>query len=279
MDVWMGTLGDTSLPPGLKAHLLRIDEQSLDRSTLPLYRERYAARIALLEALASRAMDDLTAAFEAVDTYREAREPKDGIAERALKAVLLRTLIAADTPEVQAMAEAHFRKAWNFSDKTSALRCINISDHPGRLELMQEVRELWKDHLNGYTTYLAITASGTHDDVFDLIAQEERQPEFRIEHPSHSRMLYLPMGSNNKMLWTDRGIEWLTETVVKLAPVNENTALHLLDTLRQVHQLPGDLKPLVLRALETMSDRVPADRAPSVAGRIKSYLKAPPSGA
>ena len=48
LDLYGAVLRDESLRPGLKSYLLRIDEQSLDRAFLPCYRERYAARQALL---------------------------------------------------------------------------------------------------------------------------------------------------------------------------------------------------------------------------------------
>jgi len=270
--LWANILVDTSLSPGLKAYLLRVDEQSLDRSTLPMYRERYAARIALLGDLARRYTSELTTAFEAVDTYSRGSEPKDGIEDRKLKAVLLRTLIEADTPAVHALSERHFRKAWNFSDKASALSCICLSGHPRRAQLLEEAYGLWGHHLNGYTTYLSTAASGRDDGVFERIALEEQRAQFHMEHPSHCRALYLPMAANNKLLWTDRGINWAAETVIKLAPVNENTALRLVDAFRQVQNLADDLKPKVLKALETMQGGIDAAKSPSIAGRIQAYL-------
>jgi len=271
-ETWAAVLREPDLPPGLRAYLLRIEEQSLDRTTLPMYRERYAARIRLLETLATRYTAELAAAFDAVDTYRRGAAPEEGIEERKLKAVLLRTLVEAGTPDVHRMAEDHFRRAWNFSDKASALRCINVSTHPRKPEFLEEAFGAWQHHLNGYTTYLAVVASGPHDDVFDLIAREEARPEFNIEHPGHSRALYLPVASNNRMLWTDAGIDWLARTVARLAPVNENTAIRLAAAFQHVARLSDDLKPRVVKALEAMREGVDAAKSASVAGRIRAYL-------
>jgi len=269
-----GTIArDTSLPPGLKAYFLRVDEQSLDRSFLTSYRERYNARIKLLKTIAGCHLADLVKAFNAVDTYAPAVNPKDGIEQRSLKAVLLRVLVEANTTDVHKLAADHFHRAWNITDRISALNCINVSDHPERRNLLDEGYRLWKDHLSAYSSYLQIVGSGTHDDVFDMIAEEERRSSFRIEHPTHSRALYLPMSGNNKMLWTDKGIEWVAEKVIKLATVNENTAIRLLACFQQARNLADDLKKKVFAALETMRGGVNETSCPSVAGRINAYLE------
>jgi aminopeptidase N len=274
--VWLDTVAalvrDGSLPPGLKAYLLRIDEQPLDRAVLFRYREQHRARSRLLNAAAAHCTAELLDAFHGVDTYAPAAAPRDGIDQRRLKAVLLRTLIELDTPEVQALAELHFRRAWNITDKTSALACIHISNHPRRRELLEEGCELWREHLAAYVSYLAIVGTGVHDDVFEMIEREERRPGFHLEHPSHSRALFLPLAANNKMIWTGRGLEWLTATAIRMAPINENTTNRLIACFQQVNHLSDDLRPAVLAALRTMAARIDPGVAPSVAGRLGAYL-------
>ncbi|MDA0991390.1 MAG: M1 family metallopeptidase, partial [Verrucomicrobia bacterium] len=275
-DGWLELYGkllrDTALSPGLKTYLLRIDEQSLDRQYLPAYRERQRARETLLKAVADRHLESLLSAYESVDTYAPARTPKDGILERSLKAVLLRVITAANTPATQQLAESHFRTAWNITDRSSALFCINYSDHPQRHAIMQEARAEWINHLNGYMTYLMAIGSSGHDDVFERLREEAATPEFDIQHPSHSRALFMPMTGNNKMLWTDAGLQWLTEMIISLAPASENTTIRLLACLQQVNDLAPDLKPKVVAALQAMDAAIDNKALPSVGGRIAAYL-------
>ncbi len=273
LEVFAAAIQDDSLPPGLKAYLLRIDEQPLDRAYATSYRELYAARLKLLNSVAAGCMDKLLDIYGATDTCSKGISPRDGIEERYLKAVLLRLITAADTPETHQLAEEHFWKAWNITDRLSALRCINLSKHPSRRVLMTEGHELWHGHLSAYSGYLQVVSFGVHDDVFEMIADEERRASFDIKHPTLSRALYLPFGSNNKMLWTDRGIGWVADTVTKLAPINEMAAGRLVASFRQVHKLADDLKSKVLAALERMRTEISEETAPSVAGRIRSYLE------
>jgi aminopeptidase N len=273
LEVYGSILRDTSLPPGLKARLLHIDEQSLDRQFVPWYRERYAARQSLLRQIVARHSGDLVRVFRSVDTYRRSVVPKEGIEERRLKSVLLRAIVEAGTPNALALAQEHFLAAWNITDKLNALACLQVSRHPRRRELLEEGFKLWKDHSAAYQSYLTLAGLGVEDDMFDMLAAEEKRPLFRIQHPGHARALYSPVTMNNKMLWTDRGIAWVTDTVCKLAPVNEYVALFVLAAFQQVRNLAPDLKPKVVAALETMKSRVDSAAYPSVAGRVGAYLQ------
>jgi len=272
LDVYGSLLRDEHLPPGLKASFLAIDEQSLDRTYMAWYRERYAARQRLLKAVAARWRDPLRASFEAVDTYRKARSPKDGIEDRRLKAVLLRGLIETGARESWELAEQHYRNAWSISDKLAGLVCVYLSRHPGRMAVMDEAFESWKDHLSAYTSYLTVVGGGATDDVFDRLAVEEKRSAFRLAHPTHNRSLFLPMAANNKLLWTDRGIAWMREAVLRLAPANERSAYQLVGCFQLVGRLADDLKPKVTDALRAMLAGIDPARHPSLHGRVKEYL-------
>jgi aminopeptidase N len=272
IDLYSSILQDESLQPGLKAYFLRIEEQSLDRQYLPSYRERYAARIRLLKTVSEACMDDLLDTFNKTDTYAPAKSADDGLDSRRLKAVLLRTIIEADTPAAHKIAEDHLKNAWNISDKVSALSCINLSSHPERHNILDATFTEWKQHLNAYMAYLSVIGSGSNNDTFDMISTEAARPEFNIQHPGHNRSLYMPLTTNNKLLWSQQGLDWLAETIIKLTLDNENTALRMVDCLQQVEKLASDLQPLTINALKTMRDNIDPDQYPSISGRIKTYL-------
>lgn len=279
---WIAVFGevlrDRSLPPAVRSHLLRIDELSLERKYVPCYRERYAARRRLQAAIATRDLATLVSEFDAVDTYRRADDPRAGLDERKLKAALLRLIVEAGTPEAYRIAEEHFRRAWNVSDKLAAIACISASCHPVRRDLLRAGLELWKDHLGPYSSYLQTVGAGIHDDVFDMIAEEEQRPCFRSAHPSHVRSLYMPMASNNKMLWTDRGLQWMEDTIVRLSGVNPMIPSRMIECFQMVDKLAADLKPKVVAALENIVRRLEGVDAASVTGRARSYLQSEERG-
>jgi aminopeptidase N len=273
LAVFESILCDDAIPPGLKAYLLRIEEQSIDRRYLAWYRERHAARRTLLAAVARRCADGLRRTWDALDTYAPARAPKDGVEERRLKGVLLRTLIEARSDDVMALAEDHFHRAWSMTDRLSALTCLTLAGHPRRGALLEEAFHAWRGHVSSYTAYLQVIGAAEDEEVFDMVRREENRPCFKLSHPGHNRALYLSLGANNRMLWTERGIDWLTETVIKLAPVNENTANRLAACFQHVDSLAADLKPRVRSALQAMYDRIDGAAAPSTRGRLEAYLQ------
>lgn len=272
LDLYGDLIADTAMPAGLKSYFLRIDEQAMDRSYLTRYRVLYAARKKLMETVADRHMARLVDVYQATDTYARGTEPRDGIEERRLKVILLGLISAANTTRTHELAEAHFRKAWNISDRLGALSALYRSDHPNRQALMEEAYAEWSPHLSAYSGYLRLIGMGTHDDVFDLMAREESRATFIDTHPTLLRALHLSMTLNNKMLWTDRGIDWLTRTVIKLGAANENVALLLVSSLQHVQRLADDLSPKVLAALEKMRTGIDKASVPALGGRIDSFL-------
>ncbi len=275
-EEWLNVYGKIismrNLNPAIKAYLLSVDEMSLDRSMIPKYRQRYFARSKLMQAVADRHMNQLTDLFLSVDTYKKSKRPEDGIENRKLKSVILRMIIEADTPQAQQLAETHFRKAWNITDKLSALSCIYISSHPDKKRMMEEAYETWKIHLSAYTSYLSIIGTGKSDDVFGMIKREESRSTFRTDHPTYIRPLYSSMVNNNKMLWTEDGLNWLRHTIIKLSGVNEMLAGRLVSCCQQARNMEIGLKPKVVKTLGLILDGIDRKKCPSLSGIINEFL-------
>jgi aminopeptidase N len=277
---WIATyvslVRDGSLPAGFKAALLRIDETPLDRTLLPRVRELYAVRLKLLGAVAKAHFAEVAAAFQAVDTYQPEAKPGAGIEARRLKSALLRVLAEARSPEAHALAETHFRKAWNITDQLSALAAVQLSDHPKRAAIFEEAYGLWRDKLSAYTAYLATVGSSARGpEVLEAVRKEAARPDFRIEHPSHCRSLFLPLAGNSGVLWTEAGLAWAVETVIRLAPVSEYVTQHLLASFQLFRQFEPGLQQQARMALLEMRGALDPDKTPAVCGRLDSYLAAP----
>jgi aminopeptidase N len=170
----------------------------------------------------------------------------------------------------------HFKAATTATDRVAALTALNRSSSPLRHATLEEVYNAWHDHLSGYANYLRIISSGTCNDVFEMIKAEKERQGFVIEQPTWARALFLPMASNNKMLWTDQGITWLADTVIELAPVNAIIAGRLLNAFQHVKRLKPVLRAQVTAALERIVSGVSEAEIPTVAGQARSYLKSEP---
>lgn len=267
-------LADETLPAALKAYLLRIDEQPVDRRYSTWYPELVTARERLMQAVTAHFRQALLDRFMALDTYSAERRksPRDGIEDRMLKQVLLDLIVVDDSPESHRVILNHFEAATTANDRVGALAALNRTSSSQRRPVLEGVYHSWHGHLSGYANYLRIVSSGTCEDVFEMIGIEKSRPTFDINQPTWCRALLLPMAGNNKMLWSERGIAWLTDEVIGLAPTNATTASRLLNAFQHVKLLKADLRRKVIAGLRRIVDRVSKDVSPTIFGQASAYL-------
>jgi aminopeptidase N len=236
----------------------------------------YAARRTLLRAAAAHCRDALHAVFEATDTcHIGSLRLSAAIERRALKAVLMELLSAADTPAAQAALARHLRVAVNPTDRLNTVAAIYRSTHPERLAILDDAYALTRTHLGAYSGYLQIVGQSPHDDVFERVALEVHRAPFSLDHPSHTRSLFVPLSLNNAQFWTPAGLAWLRETAVRIAPLSEHTTLRIIAPCQQAHAFEADLRAPVLHALRAMRARIDPVACPSVCGRLDAYLTPP----
>lgn len=276
VDLYGEVLEDRTLPDGLKAYFLRIDEQPLRRDYCTWVRELVLAREKLMLTVNRRYRDRLMAHFLDLDTYTIPADasPRYGIEQRFLKQVLLDLITVDDSPESHHLILDHFRKATTANDRVTALLALNRSSSPARREVMEESYRSWHGHLSGYANYLRVVSGGTCQDVFECIEEEKKRPTFDVNIPTWSRALFLPMASNNKMVWTDRGIRWLTDTIIEMAPINATTTSRLLNTFQHVQRLKPELRDKVTASLERIVQNVSETASPTIYGQARAYLGA-----
>lgn len=270
---WILTDSDPSY--SLKSYFLRIDEQPMDRAYSTWYQELVVARESLMLAVNRRWRSRIIEQFNRLDTYSLSgkQSQRDSIEGRMLKNTLLELIVIEDSEESHKIALDHFYSATTATDRVAALHALNRSSAASRRSVLEEAYSTWHGHLSGYANYLRVVASGTCSDVFDMIETEKNRPGFDIKQPTWSRALFLPMATNNKMVWTDQGIRWVADTVIELAPINATTAGRLLNTFQHVNNLKPVLREKVISALERILQNVSEESSPSVYGQAHGYLK------
>ena len=274
LELYGSMLMDEKLHPSVKAYILKLDEQPLDRAYITWYPEQVIARERLMKAVNQSYRDLLLSQFKKIDTYSagKLRSPKDGIEERMLKNILLELIVIDDSPQSHALILDHYRQATTATDRVAALAALNRSSEPSRLAILEDVYTHWHVHLSGYANYLRIIAGGTCDDVFDMIEREKRRPTFDITQPTWARAIFLSMAVNNKMVWTNAGTKWLTDTIIELAPINMTTTSRLLNTFQHARGLRSPLREKVMESLRRIADSLPENEHPAVHNQAKAYL-------
>lgn len=276
-DSWLRLYGsfltNTQLGAGLKTYFIRIEEQPFNRAYFTWFPELADVREKLMLSLNSHFYGELLSQFQSIDTYSPQKPPIEGIEDRILKHILLDLLSVADTTETHSIILDHFNKAVTMQEKVSALAILNRTSYADTQEMLDRAYLDWRDHISGYANYLRIIGSGTRDDVFESLENERRRHTFDINHPTWSRALFLPMASNNKMVWKPEGIDWVADTVIDLAKINGYVAGKLLNTFQQYKNLKPKLQELVRPALEKIIEQTPADVSSTINGQAKAYLE------
>ena len=62
----------------------------------------------------------------------------------------------------------------------------------------------------------------------------------------------MPLSLNNAQIWTPRGLRWMTDTAIKLAPVSEFTTLRIIAPLQAYKTFAPDLRAAVEETLRDM---------------------------
>ena len=275
LDVYRGIIADASLSDGIKGYLLKIDEQPLDRTLMPQIRELYSVRQRLLRAAALACGEHalLSALCPPSSDLCPPSSLPALIERRFLKNAFLQLLASLKTTSSHEALEEQLAGAVNITDRLNTLTALWQSTHPDRHALLVRAGEALRKTLGGYLGYLQVVGLSPREDVFGAVAEEERRPTFTLSHPGLSRALYVSLSLNNAQLWTPRGLRWLTDTVIKLAPVSEFTTLRLIAPLQAYPSFAPDLRDAVQAALREMLAALKGKHCPSVSGRLEAYLK------
>ena len=274
LDLYRSVLHDPSLSDGIRGYLLKIDEQPLDRALLPLVRECFAVRQRLLRATArSCGETELLNSLHLIENKVIGLDRPAAIERRFLKNAFFQLLAGLDTLAAHISLEERLDASSNITDRLNALTALWQSNHPERHSLLAREGESLRQTLGGYLGYLQVVGQSPREEVFDAVAAEERRASFSLSHPGLSRSLYVPLSLNNAQVWTERGLRWLTDTVIKLAPVSEFTTLRLIAPCQAYPAFAPDLRAAVEAALREMLAFTRQRRCPSVTGRLEAYLK------
>ena len=270
LDLYAEAFGDGTLDLGVKAALLAIPADSLDRRRRAFVRENVREMRALRAAAARKIGVAALAAALAGSRAPHDRIGAAAIVRRAYENDLLQLLAAADVPEAWTAIRAYLDGAANITARLNALRALLASGDPARRETLAAHGGDLRRSLNGYIGYLGVVASDPRETVFAAIAAEEARDGWSITHPALSRALYCGFAANGDRLWTDEGLVWLETTLVKYAQVSEYNALRLLAPLMNWRWFPDDLRAAVGDLLDRVAAALPFDRHPFIGGKLRA---------
>jgi aminopeptidase N len=81
------------------------------------------------------------------------------------------------------------------------------------------------------------------------------------------------MVMNSKVIWTDKGLDWITEKVKEFSDINTTLASRLLNIFQLVKKMKPELKEKVLERLTQIKETVTYEKNPTIHNQAKSYLE------
>jgi aminopeptidase N len=271
---WTNLYGEilkSDLPFAVKANMLSISITPLDRDYISWYTEQITAQEKLKEEICQTHYAEILKLYNSIDTYND-NTAQEGIEKRMLKNLLLSLISKKDTETEHKLILEHYKNAKFPSDKISALAILNTTTCPKRKEILETHYNAVKHHLSGYANYLRVICSRPFEEVFEEIEKEIQKPTFDKTQPTHARALILPMVMNNKVIWTDKGLDWITEKIIEYSNINTTLASRLLNIFQLVKKMKPELKKKVIVRLTRIKEEVDFDKNPTIHNQTKSYL-------
>ena len=269
LRVFCANFADTSLPDGVKAALLSVGTP-LNRAQLANVRGNPRFRRAILREAAKAA--GVAALSAALDTGTP-EALSAAVERRSLRASLLRLLAALDTQDAWDALEAFLEKAEQFTDRINALGSLWESSSPRAALRLAQCRGEFAGRASSYLGYLSLLGSAPREEAFEAVAREAESPEFSEAHPGLCRALFCPLAENDDLVWTERGLAWLEEVCVRLAPVNEYTTLRILSVCQNHKDFAPGLKDAVRAALSRIRERLSGAACPWFKSTLETYLE------
>jgi aminopeptidase N len=278
VSLYYKLLNDRELLEKVGGQFLAIFESVEEEEYAHRYQALYEVKQKLLRAVGAKYTNSLLSAYR---YFEEASVPKDSSLEeearviktRQAKNVCLGILAALDTPDVHGLIKQQFEEATCASDRLSAFAAYLDSSAPDKVDILRAFEAESKQNLVAWEAFLGVIARSSSADAVELVREMEKSEAFRIEQANDQRALYANFARNRKKsLQTEEGRRFMAEALRKLAPVNEYSTAHMLNTFADVDLMEKEYRlPLAKLLADLLADLDP-EKVPSVYNRARKLL-------
>ncbi len=187
------------------------------------------------------------------------------IAQRAFRNTCLHYLVATEFPEHINLAEDHYYKANNMTDRLGALKALNDHDGDIRKSCLTDFYERWEGEPLVIDKWFALEATSRSDDTIQHVEQLAKHPAFSYHNPNRVYSLFAQFGHHNFQYFhenTGRGYNLIANAVMKLDAINPQVAAQVIRPLISYRQYPAERQALMRGALLQIREK--ANLSPDV---------------
>ncbi len=199
------------------------------------------------------------------------------IKNRAVKNHVLSILSASDTPDVLDIIRSQIFNSNNATDRSKAFATWLNCSAPDKLEVFEKVMIKSKRDPVLYESFLSAVSSSYSIDTIELMEFIEKDSSFRIEQSNDQRALYVSFSRNRKLsIQTAKGINFLVERIIKLAPINEYNTVEMLNAFSSIDCMNRIDRLSLFHSLVHIYRNVDPKKCPAVSNRIKKLILGSP---
>ncbi len=283
-DEYMRMLTDTALMEACGALPLVMFEEVSDPRFSHSHAKLYAGKQKIMRGIAERYEGTL---YNLLLAYGEPGEGAagslTGLARRfkthGVRNQILAVLAALDTPKTAELLRREYEQATCATIRLAALSLYLSSSAPDRMELLNAELLRSAHHPLAFENFIAAAAATASPDTVQYLKTIEASAAFHIEQAGCARSLYLRFAQNRKCsLETKEGREFLTDSLIRLAPVNAYITTGMLGVFSHMKAYPPELQDEMKKMLERVVSQVSDTEAPAVIQTIKQLMSAQSGG-
>lgn len=283
IDLYFDLLNDDDLMGKVAANMLPLFQHVEDPRFSHSYQELHDVvkkiRFSVAEKYSEELMD-LYKKYADKKFYGDYLEVQIGkIKARQVKNLCLGLLAELDTKEVHKMIKDQYLEADCATDKVAAFSLYLNSSAKDKLKVLDEYQKVAEKNLVSWESFLSVVARNDSEDFLEIIRRVETSKVFRIEQANDQRALYGSFASNRKKsLLTKEGRKFVEDSLIKLSPINEYNAGHVLKVFGVIDSVPTKYQADLVRVLMNVKKKLDPKATPSISNTIERILAGSPKG-
>lgn len=283
VDLYFNLLNDAALMESVGANILPIFQHVEDPEFTNSYQELYDVVKEMRHGVATKYREEIKELYQKYSdkkftgSYLECQIKN--IKARQVKNLCLSLLSELDTPEIHKMIKNQYEFAGCATDKVAAFAMYINSCAKDKMKVLDEYQKEAEKSLVSWESFLSVIGRNDSKDYLEVIKKVAKSKSFRIEQANDQRALYGSFASNRKKsLLTKEGRTFLEEVLLKLSPINEYNAGHVLRVFGVIDVVPEKYRADLVKVLMNVKNKLDPKETPSICNTIERILAGSPKG-
>jgi aminopeptidase N len=277
LELFKELLADTALIDSVGGSFLGISKSIENEEYKFKFQELHDMAKTLRHSVATEMKDELLSIYTTrKNKVFEGNYVDKSVAElknRQVKNFCLGLLCELDTDETRSLAKAQFDESTQITDKWVGASLYLTSSASDRVEFLHSLQEWGKENLVRWETFVGVIGGLDANDSLTFVKDVIKSDSFVLTSPNDQH-IYMYYAYNKRLsLLTQDGLDFVKESILLLAPLNEYQANHIVEVFGSMDKFDEDVQVNCVTLLLDVVDKLDAKKQPSVYNTIKRLVK------